>query len=580
MKKILLNILLILLFHRGEGQVNFEDKSAFQGINHNYGPYTPSGGVSFYDFNHDGWDDLTLATPNGEKIHFYKNNKGTFQKITAPVNHTDNAQQILWADFDNDGDADLFVSSSNAPNRLYQNNGNFQFTDITAASGLQRNNLPTYGAAWGDYDRDGWLDLYYVDRPNVLTGPVSAHLYRNNANGTFSETTLTALVADSTKLPWVTAFIDINNDLWPDIFTAQDKLSKNSLFKNLGNGTFANISASSGANLAMNAMSVTPGDFDGDGYLDIYITNTNQGNKLLHNNGDETFTEIAADVGVEFLSIGWGAQFTDLDNDTDLDLYVSGAEVGSTGPLSSACYINDGSGMYNRVTNSFAGDTVGSYANAIGDFNRDGFPDIFVCNEAPFHSQLWQNSGGTGHWIRIRLQGTASNREGIGAWIEVFAGGSKFVHYTLSASGFLGQNAAAHIFGLGNSAQADSIIVRWPSGHTDALYNIPAGEDFTIVENEGTFNTDIFDSKIALPLKIYPNPANDFIRLEWKGVEAAALNIRIINNLGQIIATLNWQPGPSANYFQIPVTHLPNGTYRILVTLDDRAQNRFTVIVR
>lgn len=580
MKKILLITPMFLFFARSAGQVHFEDKSTFQGIIHNYGAYSPSGGVSFYDFNHDGWDDLTLATPNGEKLQFYKNNQGTFQKITAPVNHTDQAQQILWADYDNDGDADLFVSHSNAPNRLYQNTGGFQFTDVTAASGIQRNNLPTYGATWGDYDRDGWLDLYYVDRPNVLTGPTSAHLYRNNADGTFTETTLSAQVADSTKLPWVTAFIDINHDLWPDIFTAQDKLSKNSLFKNLGNGTFADISASSGANLAMNAMSVTPGDFDQDGDIDIYITNTNQGNKLLRNNGDETFSEIATTAGVEFLSIGWGAQFTDLDNDTDLDLYVSGAEIGSTGPLSSACYLNNGTGQYNRVINTFAGDTVGSYANAIGDFNRDGFPDIFVCNEAPFNSQLWQNNGGSSLSIRVRLQGTVSNREGIGAWIEVFAGGKKFVHYTVSASGFLGQNSAAHIFGLGNATSADSIIVKWPSGLVDNLYNISSGEDFTIVENGGVFNTGLSNPPLALPIKIYPNPASDYIRLDWEGVGVEILQIRLLNSLGQMITSRHWQPAQSANLLQIPVGHLPAGIYQLQISRKNGNQHSYPLVVK
>ncbi|MDX2245188.1 MAG: FG-GAP-like repeat-containing protein [Bacteroidia bacterium] len=565
MKKILLPLLLIGGVLRLAGQVNFEDKAGLQGINHNYGIYSPSGGVSFYDFNNDGWDDLTLATPAGEKLHFYKNNHGSFQKIAALVNHNDRAQQVLWADYDNDGDPDLFVTASDAPNRLYQNQGNLHLSDVTALSGLQMNNLPTYGATWGDYDRDGWLDLYYVDRPNALAGPTSAHLYRNNADGTFTETTLAAQVADSVKIPWVTAFIDINNDLWPDIFTAQDKLSKNSLFKNLGNGTFANISAASGANLAMNSMSVTPADFDQNGYLDIYITNTNQGNKLLHNNGDETFSEMAVAAGVQFLSISWGAQFADLDNDTDLDLYVSGAEIGSTGPLSSACYLNNGTGQYNRVTNSFAGDTVASYANAVGDFNRDGYPDLMVINEEPFNSQLWQNSGGSNHWIKIRLQGTLSNREGLGAWIEVFAAGEKYVHYTLSASGFLGQNSATQIFGLGTATQADSVIVRWPSGNTDHLYNLPAGKDLTIVEGGTTFNTGIFAETVSLPLKIYPNPAHDWLTLEWAGKSAETLEVQLINSVGQTLRQVEWKTALSGNSLPLLIQNFPEGFYHLRI---------------
>lgn len=532
-------LIITCIWQQAFGQITFSDVAMAKGINHDYGPLTPGGGVSFYDFNHDGWDDLTFATINGSPIHFYKNVQGSFQRIIpASFSHTDRAQQVLWADYDNDGDADLFVTSTDASNRLYQNQpGGLNLVDVTAAAGLPMNDLPTYGAAWGDYDRDGWLDLYWVDRPNVLAGPVSAHLFHNQGDGTFVETTLTAMVADSVKIPWVTSFIDVNNDLWPDIYTAQDKLSKNSLFKNNGDGTFVDISIISGANLSMNSMSVTPGDFNGDGWLDIYITNTDQGNRLLRNNGDETFTEVADSAGVTFNSVGWGAHFFDLDNDQDLDLYVSGMEVGSTGTLSSACYENNNDGTFTLGNSSmgFLGDTVSSFANATGDFNRDGFPDIVVNNRAPYASQLWENSGnGSNQWLRITLQGTLSNRDGIGSWIHVFANNRKQSHYTTCGTGFLGQSAAGVIFGLGNAAMADSVIIEWPSGHIDHYQQLAAGQDLTLVENDSLFNTAI-QPDIHLPLEVFPVPAGEFLIIRKPTGRSGNFDLYLRNFHGQMV---------------------------------------------
>ena len=167
-------------------QVNFDNVADSVGINHSFGTGKVGGGVSFYDFNGDGWDDLTFASQEGDNIHFYENQKGTFKKIKGPVEDLSENQHLLWVDFDNDGDQDLFVSNHYAINSLFQNDGSFQFTNITSQAGLPQEPMSTQGVAWADYDRDGWLDVYITHREFKSTDS-SNRLFRNLGNGTFGK---------------------------------------------------------------------------------------------------------------------------------------------------------------------------------------------------------------------------------------------------------------------------------------------------------------------------------------------------------------------------------------------------------
>ena len=186
------------------------------------------------------------------------------------------------------------------------------------------------------------------------------------------------------------------------------------------------------SNVVMSAMCVAIADYNNDANQDVYISNIATGNVLLQNHeisNTHFFMDQASDAGVEFFDVAWGCNFLDADNDRKLDLYVSGATVGSTTP-SSTFYKNDGNGIFSETFDGFDGDTVKSYCNAIGDFNQDGFPDIMVSNFAPFNSQLWQNGGGTTNWIKVNLQGVKSNRQGIGSKIEVYAEDEYQMRYT------------------------------------------------------------------------------------------------------------------------------------------------------
>lgn len=552
-------------------QIYFQDIANSQNIIHNYGAAVPSGGVSFCDFDGDGWDDLTLATKDGEPIAFFRNDKGTFLAIPSLVSDDSQQGQVLWVDYDNDGDKDLFMASINGRNRLYRNDGGLNMVDVTLQAGLTSEQFLTYGAVFGDYDRDGWLDLYLGKRTGAPAENTSL-LYRNQADGTFVEVALEAGAQDPAKIPFCSAFLDYNNDQWPDLYTANDRFTGNTLLRNNKNGTFTDLSSASGTGIAMNAMSVTVGDYNNDGLFDIYATNTEEGNVLLRNEGDNLFSEVAATAGVGFYSVGWGALFLDADNDGWQDLYVSGAIEG-TDKTSSAFYYNLKDGSFSQPESGFSGDTIKSYSNALGDYNRDGKPDIMVINAAPFSSQLWQNQSQIeGGWISVHLEGVLSNRDAIGSTILVYAEDHVQRHFTQCGTGFLGQNSDHILFGLGDSPRADSIIVQWPTGHIDRLYDISSESRLSILEGSTTNGeieiaedvqlvTSIEDlSSSVQSFMIFPNPASQVIHIKLTApLSTQVPGLQLIDASGRI-QELYHQP-ISNGFHELSVNHLPPGLY-------------------
>lgn len=477
--KIILTCALFIFIQSAAAQT-FQEVADISGINHLYGTGSAGGGVSFYDFNGDGWDDITFTSQSGDGISFYENQQGVFTKITSLVANVCESKQILWVDYDNDGDKDLFISCYLDVNRLYNNNGELDFTDVTTLSGLPLTQDKTFGVAWADYDNDGWLDLYITNKPEG-SEVTSNQLYRNRGDGTFEETTLIAGVPDEGKKPFNISFLDYNNDGAPDIYIAQDKKAVNTLLKNNSDGTFEDVSVASNSNLSMDGMCVAVGDYDQNGFQDIYISNISDGNRLLKNMGDETFDEVAQITGVAYHGIGWGSNFLDYDNDGDLDLYVSGSLEGSD-QVPSIMYTNMGNGTFENIDVGFAGDTVISFSNALGDMNNDGFPDIAVNNFNEYVSMLWKNNGGNNNWLKIQLQGVQSNRDGIGAFITAYYNNNRMLRYTHCGIGFLAQNSAYEIIGLGDYYQVDSLIITWPGGNQDILKNISSNQKIKIIE--------------------------------------------------------------------------------------------------
>ncbi|WP_431157505.1 FG-GAP-like repeat-containing protein [Winogradskyella poriferorum] len=535
------------------GQVAFNNEAQELGIEVLCGNTLFGNGISFFDYDNDGWDDISIATANGDPIRFFKNINGNYieQSLNIPNNNWKN-KQINWVDIDNDGDNDLFVTSDNQINRLFENSGNMVMTDITSSSGMLNEVLITYGASWGDYNNDGYLDVFLSNRDTLIPNV----LYKNNGNNTFTIVNNEVGLINTGTLSFCSAFIDYNKDGYQDIYVANDKVQyPNTMYKNNGDGTFTEVGALTGTDITIDAMSVTVEDFDSDGWTDIYVTNDVVGNVFLKNNGDGTFSNIATSTNTTMNSVAWGAVFLDAENDGDLDLYVSAEHDGSvTGYLSSAFYNNEGD-QFDLDNTAVPDDYAISYSNAIGDVDNDGLAEVIVNNINHNNIFLWKNNTSSiANWLKVKLEGTISNRNGIGSLIEISVDGEKQFRYTCLGEGYLSQNSASEIFGLGEASVIDYVKVNWLSGIEDVYYDIPINQSLKIVEGSSLSINDYSNSKF----KIYPNPANDILHLT---LEENDFSIKIFNLLGSEIRDYQ----TNVNNKTVDISNIKIGVYIIKI---------------
>ena len=482
MKKLILAFTLLSISN-SISQVTFQDVAVSLGITHPF--QGADGGISFCDFNKDGNDDISFNASNGGPVFLFRNDLSNFTNVqpSSGISDTLRSTLTIWVDYDNDGDRDLFVGRYFAYNLLYRNNGNFNFTNVTAAAGLSLDSMTTSAACWGDYDNDGWLDLYVTNYSEYQPN----YLYKNNGDGTFADVSIQANVQDTIngtsffKTPLAVAFLDFNNDGYCDIFTANDHQTGNSLFKNLGDGTFEDISESSGTGTKGSFMGVAVGDYDNNGFLDIYVSNDPTGNHLLKNNGDETFTDVTSQLGVAVNQVCWGTNFFDYDNDGDMDLYVS-VSVGSPN-YNNVLFENQGNGSFNQVTGIGFDENYESYGNAIGDFDNNGYCDVAVFNTNG-NMNLYKSSGGNNNWVKIILNGLTSNIDGVGSRIEYYIAGQKHIRYNHCGISFASQSSSSQILGIGNTSSIDSIFIYWTSSLVDKFYNVASNQTLQIVEGE------------------------------------------------------------------------------------------------
>jgi len=523
-------IIFLIFSNLSYAQLAFDDVAAQIGVDYSYGDSEYGGGVSFADFDNDGWDDITYASENGVDLYFFKNTNGVFNLVNFNgISNTSKAKQVIWVDYDNDGDKDFFVTAIEGKNAFYSNDGEMNFTDISSTIGIFQTDLFTYGASFGDIDNDGDLDLFISNR----SPEDHNYLYRNDS-GIYVDITGTSGISLEGQLSFCSIFFDYDKDGLQDIYVSNDKEENiNRLYKNLGDGVFQDVSESSNAGVDVSAMSTTLGDFNNDGWFDIYITNTPfsqvssiQGNVLLKNNGDGTFTNVATETGTSFDSVGWGSVFLDADNDGLLDIYVSSSENGNGSLISSAFYHQQDDETFTIPQDiGFNTDLRESYTNAIGDINNDGKPEIVVGNDTD-NNFLWQNNTlNENNWLKVKLEGVVSNKDGIGNTIEINVDGQSQYRYTLAGEGYLSQNSFYEFFGTGLSNLIDYVKVTWTStGATETFNNIEANQSITIKEGIGILNDNNYIVEDLL--SIYPNPSNDGVfKLSTKNNESNTLKV-------------------------------------------------------
>jgi enediyne biosynthesis protein E4 len=505
-------------------------------------------GVALLDYDNDGWLDIymlngsTVPAQNGKEsppraMLFRNNHDGTFTDVTekAGVANERWGFGVAVGDYDNDGWADLYVANF-GKNRLYHNNHDGSFSDLAEKAGVALGGWST-GPTWGDYDHDGFLDLfvpgYLKFDPNhpptpgqggipasscqfrgvgSMCGPLGLtgepdHLFRNNGNGTFTDVSEAAGVADSQGYYGLASiFVDVDDDGWLDLAVANDSVPRY-LYRNLHNGKFEDVSYVSGFaltdnGLAQASMGIAAGDYNRDGRLDFYVTAfSDDFNTLYRNDGNVSFSEVGFQASVSNITIpflGWGTGFLDFDNDGLLDLFVANGHIyrwvderdwGTTWAQRPLLFRNVDGTKFAEVppaTGSGLAAVIAARGAAFGDLFNDGHIDVVV-NNMDAHPTLLRNVvKNDNHWISLKLVGgAASPRDAIGAKVFVTTGRVRQRADVFSGGSFSSSSDLRVHFGLGAASEIDKLEIHWPSGKIEVLNKPPVDRILTVVEGMG-----------------------------------------------------------------------------------------------
>ena len=517
-------------------------------------------GTAATDYDNDNcWLDIFVVGDGGLPNALYHNNgDGTFTDVAtaAGVANTPRGRGCVWFDYNNDGWRDLYVTCA-GPNYLFENNSDGTFTDVTQQAGIGDEKHGT-SAAVADYDHDGWLDIYIANwgRPPSLLfanpAPKTNVLYRNRRDGTFEETTDTAGVAND-GIAWGAIFFDYDGDTWADLFVANDH-GPDKLYRNRGDGTFADVSEPSGIVTEINgkptgAMGLCVGDYDNDADLDFFVTNYDA-DLLWRNNGDGTFTNVAEAVGVANEGVGWYANFIDYDNDGYRDLYVVNGDVDNSQKTNrNRLYHNNQNGQFVDRADALNAsvDVVGRGATA-GDFDNDGDVDFYIVNNTG-NTLLQNDVNPDNRHIKIRLRGTESNRDGVGTRVAVAIGNHIQTQELICGTGFLGSDSPELQFGLPPDYQMGSVTLTWPSGIVETyqfsfqadVYTFTEAENVTVaVEPHGKQYTAWGKIKDAEIFQNYPNPFNPETWIPYRLAKSSDVQITIYAQNGELIREFNF----------------------------------------
>jgi enediyne biosynthesis protein E4 len=496
-------------------------------------------GAAFFDYDKDG--DLDVLIVNGstrERLAsggdpmaaLYRNDGGRrFIDVTASSGFTRRGwgSGVCVGDIDNDEVPDVYITAF-GPDALWRNTGKGSFTDVTRRAGIDDTRWGT-SCAFADYDRDGDLDLYVANYvkfdeasipargttascrfmatdvfcgPKRLTGDADI-LYRNNGDGTFTDVTTAAVVTDPGYYGFGVVFTDLTDDGWPDIYVANDSVP-NLLFRNKRDGTFVEEGLISGAALSGDGrpqagMGVDAGDYNGDGLPDLLVTNFSHDYNTLYENGPAgVFTDRSYATGLAATAgpyLGWGVKLADFDNDGRLDAFIANGHVypevdrhglGTRYRQHKQLFLNDGT-RFRHVTKEVGGGLLiekSSRGAAFGDYDNDGDIDVLVINMNDRPTLLRNDTPRTRHWITLRLVGTKSNRDAIGAKVTVEAGGRRQATSIRGDGSYLSHSDLRAHFGLGEAAKVARVEIRWPSGLVQSLGALAIDQFYVVREGD------------------------------------------------------------------------------------------------
>jgi len=515
--------------------IKFEDASDAAGINftHSFGSrqlgsllegtgagciwldYNNSGRESLYVVNGRPLDDSMHPYPLKEKPatpphnHLYRNDgNGHFTDVTAQSGLDPDMYSVAVtaADYDNDGYVDLLVTGY-GKTVLYHNDGNGHFTDVTAKAGIKVDRW-AISSTWLDYDKDGCVDLFvgrYVKfdpkyrafyAPTNYPGPLdyegeTNQLFHNNCDGTFTDVSEKSGIAAFVGRTMGVTAADFDGDGWDDIYVANDR-TENFLFHNKHDGTFEEIGNDTGTAFGQNGESTSSmgpvfADFEGRGVLDLWVTDGHY-NRFLRNTGKLGFEDLGASNGVSQANaqyVSWGTGVYDFDNDGQLDILIFHGGLIHLIPQEHTVFRGLGNDKFADVSRE-AGAVLSERTTARGacfaDYDNDGKMDAFVVNLGARGTLVHNVSTDTGHWIGIKLKGTKSNRDGIGARVEVLAAGKRWTKERVAGSGYLSQDDDRLHFGLGATTVIDKVLVHWPSGREQLLEKISVDRVITVEE--------------------------------------------------------------------------------------------------